>query len=194
MAAMSIVSLVYFSQTGSTALLADAVAQGVRAGGIADVKLLRIQPEQFQGGRWSDDSVLSALSGSGTILFGAPTYMGGPTAQFKAFADATVKVWFQRNWKHKLAGGFTISGSPSGDKLHTLSYFNILAAQHGMVWLNWDELSRQPDGTNRFGVFLGLATQNPAPPGVAPVLDPADSLSADKYGRFIAHRTMQLSN
>ncbi|MFO6089736.1 flavodoxin family protein, partial [Pseudomonas aeruginosa] len=28
------------------------------------------------------------------IVFGSPTYMGGPAWQFKKFADATSKLWF----------------------------------------------------------------------------------------------------
>jgi NAD(P)H dehydrogenase (quinone) len=43
--------------------------------------------------------------------------MGGPAAQFKAFADATSERWFKRVRLNKLAAGFTVSGGPSGDKL-----------------------------------------------------------------------------
>ena len=43
--------------------------------------------------------------------------MGGPAAQFKAFADATAGKWFTSAWKDKIAAGFTVSMSPSGDKL-----------------------------------------------------------------------------
>ncbi|HGM5798398.1 TPA: flavodoxin family protein [Pseudomonas aeruginosa] len=187
------VSIVYFSQAGTTALLAEAIGRGARADENVDVALLRIRPESIHEGRWQDDDTLHALADSDTIVFGAPTYMGGGAAQFKAFADATAHVWYQRQWKHKLAAGFTISGSPSGDKLHTLSYLNALAAQHGMVWLKWDELPRQADGTNRIGSFSGLMAQNPAPPGMPPALDPADELSAENFGRYISSSTRRLS-
>jgi multimeric flavodoxin WrbA len=41
-----------------------------------------------------NDAVLQQLDSSDAIIFGSPTFMGGPAAQFKAFADATVAKWF----------------------------------------------------------------------------------------------------
>jgi len=38
------------------------------------------------------------------MAFGSPTYMGGPAAQFKAFADATGDRWAARTWANKVAG------------------------------------------------------------------------------------------
>ena len=46
--------------------------------------------------------------------------MGGPAAQFKAFADALGGHWYGRTWQGKVAGGFTTSGGLSGDKQGTL--------------------------------------------------------------------------
>lgn len=187
------IAIVYFSQSGTTALMAEAIASGARIGADTEASLLRIRPEHIREGRWQDDATLQALCAADAIMFGAPTYMGGVAAQFKAFADATAPLWFQRSWKHKLAAGFTISGSPSGDKLHTLDYLAILAAQHGMVWLNWDELPRQANGLNRMGSSIGLMGQNPVPPGTPPVLDPADTLSAEAFGAHVARMTARLT-
>ena len=50
--------------------------------------------------------------------------MGGPAAQFKAFADATGERWYRGAWRDKLAAGFTVSSGPSGDKLNTLNIFS----------------------------------------------------------------------
>jgi NAD(P)H dehydrogenase (quinone) len=41
--------------------------------------------------------------------------------------------------RDKLAAGFTVSDSPSGDKLGTLQYLFTLAMQHGMVWVGLGE-------------------------------------------------------
>ncbi|XUJ34422.1 flavodoxin family protein [Bradyrhizobium japonicum] len=57
--------------------------------------------------------------------------MGGPAAQFKAFADASSYRWSQQRWADKIAAGFTTGACAGGDQLHTLTYFTILAAQHG---------------------------------------------------------------
>ena len=59
---------------------------------------------------------LGQLAAADAIIFGTPTYMGGPSWQFKKFADASSKAWFVRAWQDKVFGGFTNSASPVGDK------------------------------------------------------------------------------
>lgn len=49
---------------------------------------------------------------------------------------------------------------PQGGKLNTLVYLSILAAEHGMLWINSNELPRQPNGINRLGSNLGVMGQN----------------------------------
>lgn len=187
---MSTVSVVYYSGSGSTHLLAEAIARGARSVEGTGVELHRIRPDQFDGGRWSDDTVLEKLSNSDALIFGTPTYMGGPAAQFKAFADATGGIWYHRGWQDKLAGGFTISGSPSGDKFSTLAYLSVFAAQHGMTWVGSAPLpagaSGSAEGVNRLGSFLGVMAQNTTAPNAAPSLHPGDVLTAEAYGRRIA--------
>ena len=48
--------------------------------------------------------------------------MGMVSWQFKKFADASSKRWFNMDWKDKIAAGFTNSGSMNGDKGMTISY------------------------------------------------------------------------
>jgi NAD(P)H dehydrogenase (quinone) len=62
------------------------------------------------------------------IIFGSPTYMGGPSWQFKKFADASSKPWFSQEWKDKVFAGFTNSASMNGDKLGTLDYMFHLSS------------------------------------------------------------------
>jgi len=106
------------------------------------------------------------LDAAEAIIFGSPTYMGGASAQFKAFADSTSGHWMAQAWRDKIAAGFTNSASPSGDKLSTLQYFSILAAQQGMVWVGQSELPAGKDGgniedVNRLGSSLGAMSQSP---------------------------------
>lgn len=187
---MSKVAVVYFSGTGSTALLAEAVAQGARSVEGTSVELHRITGSQIVDGRWSDDAVLASLRDADAIVFGSPTYIGGVAAQMKAFIDATGGIWYTRGWKDKLAGGFTISGSPSGDKQGTLNYLAVVAAQHGMTWVNSDLLPGYtygtPEGANRLGSFAGVSAQNETPQGEAPRLHPGDRAFGEVYGRRIA--------
>lgn len=164
------VAIVYHSGYGHTAVLADKVAEGVRDAG-AEPILLKIES-------LTQDLVplVDAAGEADAIVFGAPTYMGDVSAPFKAFADASSKAFFTGAWKDKLAAGFTNSHSYSGDKLHALNSLAILAAQHGMNWINLGIPSpaitaaeRGPDTLNRVGSFIGLAAQSDnASPEITP--------------------------
>lgn len=183
---MAQVAVVYFSGSGHTHLLAEAIREGAQQVAGTTVNLLRITGEQITNGRWRDDGVMAILNRADAIVFGSPTYMGGVAAQFKAFVDAASGIWLQQGWKDKLAGGFTHSSSPSGDKQGTLLYLAINAAQHGMVWVGSAEM---PDGTgvNRLGAFLGVMGQSPVDMSGAPAtLEPGDGETAKRYGQRIA--------
>ena len=60
---------------------------------------------------------MATLDASDALTFGSPTYMGGPAAQFMAFADATVERWSEQRWRDKLAAGFTVSSALTGELL-----------------------------------------------------------------------------
>ncbi|MEM6426031.1 MAG: flavodoxin family protein, partial [Cyanobacteria bacterium P01_D01_bin.128] len=146
---------------------------------------------QIKEGRWFDKRFIESLQSAEAILFGSPTYMGGAAAQFKAFADYSSEQWFQQSWKDKLAGGFTHGAGLSGDKLNTLMYFSVLAAQHGMVWVNPGEIdcsvSGKTDETNRLGSYLGVMGQTYLDfEQKEPQLHPGDRLSCEHFGQHIA--------
>lgn len=186
------IAIVYFTQGGTTGLLAEAIARGIRGEGV-EAELHTIRGDRIQEGRWKDDAVLEALTKADGIVFGAPTYMGGPAAQFKAFADATGGIWYGCGWVGKVGGAFTISGSPNGDKASTLAYLATLGSQHGLLWANWAELPRQADGTNHLGSFQGLMAQNAAAPGTPAALTDSDKVSAEKYGSHLARTALRLA-
>jgi NAD(P)H dehydrogenase (quinone) len=187
---VSTVAIVYFSGFGHTHLMAQAVAEGANQVPGTTVELLRIMGEQIVNGRWKDGATIEKLNQADAIVFGSPTYMGGVAAQFKAFIDAASEIWFAQGWKDKIAGGFTHSGSPSGDKQGTLLYLAINAAQHGMIWVNAAEMLQPATGVNRLGSFLGVMGQSPLDmSGKEPVLDSGDRLTAEKFGVRIAEAT-----
>ena len=156
---MSTVTIVHFSGSGHTTKLAEAVAKGAASVSGVQSQVVALRSDDIVAGRYRNDQVLAALDASDAVIFGSPTYMGGPAAQFKAFADATGERWMQRAWRDKLAAGFTVSNSPSGDKAGTLQYLVTFAMQHGMVWVGLDELPMQPNGTNRLGSYSGVMAQ-----------------------------------
>lgn len=182
---MAKVAIVYFSGTGHTKLMAQAVAEGASKVEGTTVELLQITGEQIKEGRWQDSDTLEKLGQADAIVFGSPTYMGGIAAQFKAFIDAASSVWFVQGWKDKVAGGFTHSGSPSGDKQGTLLYLAINAAQHGMIWVGSAEMNNGE--VNRLGSYLGVMGQTtPNMSGAPAKLDPGDEVTAKLYGERIA--------
>jgi NAD(P)H dehydrogenase (quinone) len=182
---MATVSVIYFSGGGHTAKLAEAVNKGVAA--VAGVRnnLIAIKGEDIERGRYKNDAVLAQLDASDAIIFGSPTYMGGPAGQFKTFADATAGRWFTSAWRDKLAAGFTVSSSPSGDKYNTLQYFFTLAMQHGMIWIGLGEMSLQANGVNALGSYSGAMGQaGQEPTDVKP--SEADKLTGEILGRRVA--------
>jgi NAD(P)H dehydrogenase (quinone) len=189
---MSTLSIIYFSGSGHTAKLAEAVAKGASSVEGTTVHLLAINAEDITQGRYKNEEVFAKLDASDAIIFGAPTYMGGPAAQFKTFADATGGRWYGSAWKNKIASGFSISNSPSGDKFSTLQYFHTLAMQHGMIWIGLGEIPMQPNGVNRLGSFAGATAQaGQLDPEVEP--NEADKLTGEILGKRVAGFTAKLS-
>lgn len=180
------VAVVYHSGYGHTAVLARSVAEGVTASG-AEAILLPI------AGLTDDFGAIVDKAGQAdAIVFGAPTYMGGVSAPFWAFAEASSKAFFAGAWKDKLAAGFTNSHSFAGDKQQALQSLAGLAAQHGMNWINLGVPSpavpaaeRGPETLNRVGSFLGLAGQSD---NVSPELSPpaGDRATARLLGERVA--------
>lgn len=150
--------IVYHSGYGHTIRMAVAVAEGAGT----DSVLVAIDPE----GNIPDDA-WQMLADADAIVFGSPTYMGGPSWQFKKFADASSKPWFEGAWQNKIFGGFTNSASINGDKLNTLEYFFLLSGQHAGIWVGLDikpanVKASKRDDLNRMGSYIAPMAQTPA--------------------------------
>lgn len=177
-----VIAVAYHSGYGHTAVLAEAVRAGAADAG-AEVRLIKV--DEITEEQWT------LLDASDAIVFGSPTYMGTASGAFHAFAEATSARWATQAWKDKLAAGFTNSGSKGGDKLHTLQFFQILAAQLGMHWVNlgllpgWNSSTASEHDLNRLGVFLGAAAQTNVDEGPEGV-HKADVATAEHLGRRVA--------
>ncbi|MCA6093365.1 flavodoxin family protein [Streptomyces sp. SCA3-4] len=179
-----VVSVAYHSGFGHTAVLAEAVRTGATEAG-ATVELINVA--EITEAQWEQ------LDASDAIVFGSPTYMGTASGAFHVFAEASSKRWFTRAWQDKIAAGFTNSASKSGDKLHTLQFFTVLAAQHGMHWVGlgampgWNSSTASENDINRLGFFLGAGAQtnnDQGPEGV----HKADIATAELLGRRVAEQ------
>ncbi len=188
---MTTVAVVYHSGYGHTAEQAKAVARGVSK--VSEVKAVLLNIDEAQQD-WT------TLAQADAIIFGSPTYMGSVSGPFKTFMDASSNAWYARDWKNKIAAGFTTSASQSGDKLNTLIQLAIFAAQHGMIWVGMDLLpgNNNSQGSvndlNRLGSFLGAMAQANADQGadIAPI--PSDLLTAEHLGERVARITQQFSH
>lgn len=188
---MPTIAVVYHSGFGHTQKLAEAVARG--AADIADAALVSVDDlPADDAGRWAE------LDDADAIVFGSPTYMGSVSAGLKAFFERTSGRWGTQRWRDKLAGGFTVSSSPSGDKLNTLQDIAHFAAQHAMLWvptgvLPTGDADPDSDGAlNRLGSYLGpMAQAGPVSPDVEPRA--ADLRTAEAYGRRIAELATRLA-
>ncbi|MFJ7074506.1 flavodoxin family protein [Streptomyces sp. NPDC098781] len=176
-----VVSIAYHSGYGHTAVIAEAVRSGAVEAG-AEVHLIKV--DEITEEQWA------ILDGSDAIVFGSPTYMGTASGAFHVFAEATSKRWAEHAWTDKLAAGFTNSASKSGDKLHTLQFFQILAGQLGMHWINlgllpgWNSSAGSENDLNRLGFFTGAAAQTNADEGPEAV-HKADVATAEHLGRRV---------
>jgi len=183
---MSRVAVVFHSVTGTTKRLAEAVHAGAASVDGANATLHELRAVDIAEGRWKNDALLAQLDAVDAIVLGCPTFMGGPSAQMKAFLDATLSRWYSRAWADKLCAAFTVSSTPSGDKLQTLTALAVTALQHGMIWVGVEQSPLNAEQRNRLGVYVGAAGQadySTQPPGVqAPDLRTGESLGARVAG------------
>ena len=175
---MSKIIVLYHSGYGHTKKVAEAVADAAGAA---------LMPIDAEGNlAESDWATLAAADG---IVFGTPTYMGGPSWQFKKVADASSKPWFAQLWRDKVAAGFTNSGTLNGDKQGTMQYLHTLSQQHGMIWVGMgmkapNHKAATRDDVNNLGGYAGLITHTPSDAS-ADEMVPGDLATARAFGERV---------
>lgn len=183
------VAVVYHSAFGHTEVLAQAVQRG--AVSLEGIEAVLVNVEDIEA-HWA------TLAGATAFVFGSPTYMGSVSAVFKAFMDKTGKIWQHREWKDKLAAGFTCSACLFGDKMTTLQQMNVFAMQHGMLWVGLDVLPGKKGADNialnTIGSTLGVMAyaENELGPETAP--NQADLATAAYLGERIARAALRWAN
>jgi len=176
---MTKIAVVFHSGYGHTQRMAQAVAEG------AGAELVAIDAEgNLPEGGWE------TLAAASTIIMGSPTYMANVSWQFKKFADASSKPWFNQAWKDKLFAGFTNSASMNGDKASTLNYLCTLAMQHGGIWISQGLLPSNSKAADRndpnyLGSSMGAMAQSPSDAGASEML-PGDLANARVFGQRVA--------
>jgi NAD(P)H dehydrogenase (quinone) len=140
------VAIIYYSATGTTYKLAQAIEAGAKETG-ADTKLLKVHelaPEEAiqsnQG--WVNhrletqnvpEAQLGDLEWADAIILGTPTRYGLPTAQIKQFIDQTGGLWFQGKLANKIASSFTSASTAHGGQESTILNLNTTFYHWGAI-------------------------------------------------------------
>ena len=156
---MAQILVLYHSGMGHTAKMAEAVHEGAASVQGCNSTIMAIEGKDIKDGRYSNDSVFSAIDKADAVILGSPTYMGCVSANTKAFMEATSSKYADRSWSDKIAAGFSVSGGPSGDKLNTLQTMVVWAMQLGMIWVGLGITPFNDEGINRLSFYLGACGQ-----------------------------------
>ncbi|MGH7057766.1 MAG: NAD(P)H:quinone oxidoreductase [Acetobacteraceae bacterium] len=189
------VLIAFYSRNGSIEALANAVAEGARAGGNA-VRLRRareiVGPEVMAlAAGWRENAErMNALYETPTaadadwadaIVFGTPTRFGNVCSELKAYIDGLGGLWAQGKLNGKAGSAFTSTNTPHGGNESTIiSLYNPMA-HLGLIIvpLGYAETTVYRAGTP-YGAS-SVAGQNAAKPT-------ADDLAVARFqGRRVAH-------
>ncbi len=174
------IAIVYSTRRGNTQKLSQYIKIGIQQSKNTSVSVFNVA--DFKEEDWQTLHQMDA------IIFGSPTYMGNVSAVFKGFIDESSHFWINQLWADKIAAGFTIGNSPSGDNLNTLNSLSLFAAQHGMIWVGQNQVgslyTKDDKHINEAGSWLGLmATSDPDNPGS---IRKGDQETAKLFGQRIA--------
>jgi len=189
------VCVVFHSPGGHTERLARAVHEGAEA---VEGTVARLVPVAALHETSSNaDDEWRALDAADALIFGCPTHMGTVSTEMKHFMEQTIDHWRERRWVDKLAAGFTVSGSFSGDKLNCLTTLALYAAQQGMIWVNMSLKAGTTRSTstgselNRLGGYIGVMSQANLDEGPETAPPAADIETARFLGERVARTAVR---
>jgi NAD(P)H dehydrogenase (quinone) len=144
---MTKVLVLYYSSYGHIEQMADAVAEGARAGG-AEVDIRRVAetaPEAVvKAAHFKTDTAHPVIEGPDAlgeydaIVVGAPTRYGRMPSQMAAFWDTTGGLWMRGGLVGKVGGAFTSTASQHGGQETTLFSIITNLLHHGMTIVGLD--------------------------------------------------------
>ncbi|MCI0733663.1 MAG: NAD(P)H:quinone oxidoreductase [Methylococcaceae bacterium] len=140
---MAEILILYYSQYGSTAEMANQIARGVDEVADATAKI-RTVPGVSTVCEATEDSIpksghpyatLEDLKQCDGLALGSPTHYGNMAAPLKYFLDNTTELWFSGGMAGKPAGVFTAVSSMHGGHETTLLSMMLPLLHHGMLVL-----------------------------------------------------------
>lgn len=148
---MAKVLVLFYSRTGNTARIADAVAEGAEQVRFTEVELRKVPelaPEEViakvPGWKESRDQLeqkyrtlgvgdIEELVQYDAIIFGSPTRYGTMSAELKVVLDATGPLWNRGALVNKVGGAFTSVATPHGGHETTLWSIMTAMGNFGMI-------------------------------------------------------------
>lgn len=141
--------VLFYSRTGNTAAIADAIAEGARSVRFAEVDVRRIEdlaPEEAIAGSpaWTESREalrrkyrtfgdVSSLADYDGIILGSPTRYGIMAAELKHVLDQTGPLWSKGALANKVGSAFTSVKTPHGGHETTLWSIMTPMANLGMI-------------------------------------------------------------
>lgn len=141
------VLIAFYSRTGVTEALANAIADGAREAG-AEVRLRRVRefvPREVMdlSPGWREAAVAmneryeapteADAEWADGLVFGSPSRFGTPAAELKAFIDSLGGLWFQGRLNGKAASAFASSSTAHGGNETTILSLYAPFAHLGMI-------------------------------------------------------------
>lgn len=198
---MAKILVLYYSMYGHMETMANAVAEGARQVGGAEVTIKRVpetMPEdafKAAGGKTDQPAPVATpgeLADYDAILFGTPTRFGNMTGQMRTFLDQTGGLWAKGALQGKVGSVFTSTGTGGGQEMTVTTAWTTLA-HHGMIIV--------PLGYGATELFDISRVQGGSPYGAATIAgadgsrQPIDSeLSMARHqGRMVAELASKLT-
>jgi NAD(P)H dehydrogenase (quinone) len=142
------IAVIYYSATGNTHSLAQAIAEGATTAG-AEVRLRTVKelapPEAIASNdAWAQhiqktssqsvEATLEDLEWADGVAFGSPTRFGLPSSQLKQFIDSTGPLWSQGKLIDKPMTAFTGASTQHGGHETTIaSLFNVFVSWGAVI-------------------------------------------------------------
>ena len=138
--------VVFYSTYGHVYQMAQAVAEGVKQVGGAEVELRRVPetlPDEVlekMGAAEAQKSfshvpvcTVDELASADAVIFGTPTRFGNMCGQMRQFLDATGQLWANGALVGKVGSVFTSTATQHGGQESTILSFHITLLHHGFV-------------------------------------------------------------
>jgi NAD(P)H dehydrogenase (quinone) len=191
--------VLYYSRTGATRLLAEAVAQGIDQTDKACARLRTVPAvapivEQAaaavppEGAPYAE---LRDLEECGGLALGSPTRFGNMATPLKHFIDSTSGQWISGALAGKPAAVFTSTTSMHGGQEATLLSMMVPLLHHGMLVLGIPYTEPDLRTTTSGGTPYGAS--HVAPQGAPVILSDPERRLAVALGARLARTALRLA-